>query len=435
MEAIVSQLLEKQRTARMTGSLDCSCPDSTCLDSKTCVHHAKQEPVVTASSGRSRSGRAGGNMIHHRHLTENNNQFFEAEHRSQYYPECSSYSQVSSTTGMSDHQTGGPNPRGPGHANLVLSLSQLQGSGGLVILNSNSGPTSTTSAPPHQHRAGPVAGPVTSPSPTTPSPRPEAPDISSASRGEVGSVSAAVNTLNNIHEFALDLHNGNYDSAYGGLQPVTDSLLSGSESRKSDEESVKSESDNHAGPLLDFKSAFSDLENKNDMSFLHETLDLSNDDIHRALSANLPACSEQSQAKPPVTSNHQQQQHQQQQGQGHRHQLHSMDYVSTQSHSAFDVNLDAFDILSDFPELSHYEGSSNNGLINNGHPGPMLSQAATNSNSHIGTTIKTRTLEYRENLVTITDYSPGWSYPDVSNLSLSLCFLIMKVVVSLNMIK
>ena len=101
-----------------------------------------------------------------------------------------------------------------------------------------------------------------------------------------------------------------------------------------------------------------------------------------------------------------------------------MDYVSvesshSQSHSAFDVNLDAFDILSDFPELSHYEGGANNGLINNGHPGPMLSQAATNSNSHIGTTIKTRTLEYRENLVTITDYSPGWSYTDVSNLSLT----------------
>ena len=328
---------------------------------------------------------------------------------------------------MSDHQAGPPNSRapgpGPGHSNLVLSLSQLQGTGGLVILNSNSGPTSTTSAP----------------APSTPSPRPEPPDISSASRGEVGSVSAAVNTLNNIHEFALDLHNGNYDSGYSGLQPVTDSLLSGSESRKSDEGSVKSESD-HAGPLLDFKSAFSDLENKNDMSFLHETLDLSNDDIHRALSANLPACSEQSQAKPPTSTHHQhqqqqqhQQQHQQGQGQGHRHHLHSMDYVSTQSHSAFDVNLDAFDILSDFPELSHYEGATNNGLINNGHPGPLLSQAATNSNSHLGTTIKTRTLEYRENLVTITDFSPGWSYTDVSNPT--LCFLILKVVVSLNMIK
>jgi len=84
-------------------------------------------------------------------------------------------------------------------------------------------------------------------------------------------------------------------------------------------------------------------------------------------------------------------------------------------HNSFDVNLDAFDILSDFPELAHYEGGSN-GLINSGHPGPMLSQAATNVNSHIGATIKTRTLEYRENLVTITDYSPSWSYTDVSTV-------------------
>lgn len=217
----------------------------------------------------------------------------------------------------------------------------------------------------------------------------------------MGSVSAAVNTLNNIHEFALDLHNGNYgDSGYGGLQPVTDTLLSGSESRKSDEESVKSDSDHVGGPLLDFKSAFTDLENKNDMSFLHETLDLSNDEIHRALGGS----SEQSKASAshhPPTQPHQSQQQQQQ-----RHHLHSMDYVSiesSQSHAAasFDVNLDSFDILSDFPELSQYEGGhggpghvaagsshssphTNNALINNGHPGPMLSQAATNSNSHIG---------------------------------------------------
>ena len=39
------------------------------------------------------------------------------------------------------------------------------------------------------------------------------------------------------------------------------------------------------------------------------------------------------------------------------------------------------------------------------------------TSSHIGATIKTRTLEYRENLVTITDYSPGWAYSDVSKSS------------------
>lgn len=300
-----------------------------------------------------------------------------------------------------------------GHTPLVLSLSQLQGSGGLVILNSGSGPTSTTSS------MSPYGRQISPPVPTTPSPRPllaacEA-DISSATRGEVGSVSAAVNTLTNIHEFSLDLHNGNFDSGYSGLQPVTDSLLSGSESRKSDEESIKSESD-HAGPLLDFKSAFSDLDSKHDMSFLHETLDLSHDDLHRTLSANLQACSEQSKAQHHHHSLQQQQQHR-------HHQLNAMEYhdPNQQSHhSSFDVNLDAFDILTDFPELGHYDGGSS-GLLNHGHPSPMLSQAATNANSHIGATIKTRTLEYRENLVTITDYSPGWSYTDVSTIHANLC--------------
>ena len=252
--------------------------------------------------------------------------FFTTERlRSQYRDssESSTYSQVSSTTGPGP---GPANPRGHHGSGLVLSLTQLQGSGGLVILNSAS-----SSAHPRHH--GQL---VTSPAPatpTTPSPRPEqtAPsqaELSSASRGEVGSVSAAVNTLNNIHEFGLEeLHSGGYDAGgYGaGLAAaaVTDSLLSGSgESRKSDEESVKSDSGeaagggggHQAGPLLDFKSAFSDLETKEaqEMSFLHDTLDMSHEELQRALAS--PAAKQPSPA-------HQQQQR-------HAHSLHSMDYVS-----------------------------------------------------------------------------------------------------------
>lgn len=354
--------------------------------------------------------------------------FFETDHR--YYPEFSS--QVSSTTGNHGMMLGGErhspgsghSTPSRGHTPLLLSLSQLQGNAGLVILNSNPGPTSTTSS------LSPYNRQISPPIPDTPSPRPmlnscEA-DISSATRGEVGSVSAAVNTLTNIHEFSLDLHNGNYDSGYSGLQHVTDSLLSGSESRKSDDDSIKSE---EGGPLLDFKSAFSDLDNKNDMSFLHETLDLTQDDLHRTLIANLPACHEQAKLQ------HQHQQHQQQlqlhrnhhqpnhHNQQHNHYNGGMEYHEQNHqphHNSFDVNLDAFDILSDFPELAHYEAGAN-GLIHPGHPGPMLSQAATNTNAHIGATIKTRTLEYRENLVTITDYSPGWSYNDVSKVLAKLC--------------
>ncbi len=35
VESLVGQLLEKQRGARDT---ECACPDSTCLDTKSCMH-------------------------------------------------------------------------------------------------------------------------------------------------------------------------------------------------------------------------------------------------------------------------------------------------------------------------------------------------------------------------------------------------------------
>ena len=209
---------------------------------------------------------------------------------------------MSSTTGNNGMMlTGGshsPNSS-QGQTPLVLSLSQ--GGGGLLILNSGGagGVTTTSNNQPLSVRQLAVC----SPAPTPPSPgggprnkvspagacdRETTSTTPNASNGECGSVTAAVNTLNNMGDFTLEMNNGNYDSGYSGLQPITDSLLSGSESRKS-EESVKSE--DHTGPLLDFKTAFSDLDTKNDMSFFHETLDLSQDDIHRTLSANLPACS------------------------------------------------------------------------------------------------------------------------------------------------
>ena len=387
--------------------------------------------------------------------------FFEADPR--FYPERTTYSQVSSTTGNQGllvqarerHSPGsGHSTPSRGHTPLVFSLTQLQGSGGLVVLNSNSGPTSTTSSMSPYNRI------ITPPVSDTPSPRPlmsscEPPsDIGSATRGEVGSVSAAVNTLTNIHEFSLDLHNGNYDSVYSGLQPVTDSLLSGPESKKSDEDSNKSDSD--GGPLLDFKTAFSDLDNKNDMSFLHETLDMTHDDIHRTLSANLPSCQQEKVRPTPQAANHMQNGHNNHSGHQMEYQDHTQQHQhhhqqqQQQSHhnNSFDVNLDAFDILSDFPELSGYEsnvGGNTNGLIHNGSQSPMLSQSAAsvagvgaaNTSNHIGGSIKARTLEYRENLVSISDYSPGWAY---TNVSTSYYYKIYEKIVSsqpssLNMIK
>ena len=38
----MGQLMEKQRTARTLGTMECACPDSTCLDSSSCVHTTSQ---------------------------------------------------------------------------------------------------------------------------------------------------------------------------------------------------------------------------------------------------------------------------------------------------------------------------------------------------------------------------------------------------------
>ncbi len=38
--------MEKQRTARTLGHVECACPDSTCLDGKNCVHQVRLPAFV-----------------------------------------------------------------------------------------------------------------------------------------------------------------------------------------------------------------------------------------------------------------------------------------------------------------------------------------------------------------------------------------------------
>ena len=70
VEAIVGQLMEKQRTARSLGTMECACPDSTCLDSSSCVLHTTQPKPEPQPSGAGRARR----LLHHRHLHESSNQ-------------------------------------------------------------------------------------------------------------------------------------------------------------------------------------------------------------------------------------------------------------------------------------------------------------------------------------------------------------------------
>ncbi len=221
-----------------------------------------------------------------------------------------------------------------GHHPLVLSLSQLQSGGGLLIVNPANGEPQPHPgqhhAPPHPHQMphhqqqqphhGHHGGhpqmngltPLTLPPPPTPTPgsgstgsevngggsggghllhsagsnRSSDTMESSASSNSpldgLAPVSNAVRSLANLSDFnSLDVNNGNGFDGYGG---ITDSLLSesgkereasgsksGSESGgagcgQAGQQHHRSASGGGAGtpsgPLLDFKSAFSDLDSK-----------------------------------------------------------------------------------------------------------------------------------------------------------------------------
>ena len=96
-------------------------------------------------------------------------------------------------------------------------------------------------------------------------------------------VSSAVRSLTSLSDFSsldMTVNGGNHFDAYSGLQPITDSLLStsagvaGGREDESPENSPEKQEKaasgageannnrNNAGPLMDFKTAFSVLDDK-----------------------------------------------------------------------------------------------------------------------------------------------------------------------------
>ena len=170
---------------------------------------------------------------------------------------------------------------------LVLSLSQIQSGNGLLILNGQNQhenghmnrltplslpPLSSGSAEGHPHnammhsnRSDTMESSASSNSPL---------ESSAGGMGTASPVSSAVRSLTSLSDFSsLDMTSGNpnHFDPYSGLQPVTDSLLSGtanSDHELGNKHDVKSENrnnnnnNNNSGPLLDFKSAFSVLDDK-----------------------------------------------------------------------------------------------------------------------------------------------------------------------------
>lgn len=386
--------MEKQRVARQAAlvkQLECGCPDSTCADGKSCSHPMRRitsakdvASPLPSSSSNSRppsssdnnnqvSSTTGTSMI----LNNNSPRVYSRESRNN----CSSSS--------------GNTPP------LVLSLSQIQGGGGLLILNSSNSSSPNTS---QQNLVTPVS---------------------------VGSFVRAKNEPRNGHlvlkQEVMDTNpsscchpskdhkkmgtENRFDGmTYNRHQEVVMSSAPSTPSKHMDtshEEDYKHQNFGETVVLLGTDSSKSDGSSIINGGFFNETLDLSQEDIQRTLSANMPLCSselEQRHNSESTTSSHQSKQNE---PQNMTQEINPMDFIDScdvvvsPTHVVDDdvfVNLDAFDMLGEFPDL---EGA----LLDVNPSGNRQEKThSEHTTTHTGNSM--------EGSAKITDYSPEWAYPE-----------------------
>ncbi|XP_076033913.1 calmodulin-binding transcription activator isoform X6 [Oratosquilla oratoria] len=197
------------------------------------------------------------------------------------------------------------------------------------------------------------------------------------SGGEVASKADVIESLK------LDATNGNLTLDSGTFANLVSSLEAGEPHQNQPTKDT----------FLGIKAELSDLSVERNELFT-DTLDLSPDDIQKTLSANMPPGS--CHRKTPSNSD-----------------VNPMDFIDNDITSPEDdvlVNLDAFDMLGDFPDLDHYETSPAGNMNSNN----SNSSTSTNNSGKSVTTQSQQTMrmEYRENTANITDYSPEWAYPE-----------------------
>ncbi|KAF6209219.1 hypothetical protein GE061_014964 [Apolygus lucorum] len=364
VESIVSQLLERQRSARTAAickQLECGCPDSTCQDAKTCtqpirrITSAKPEP---SSDSNQVSSTTGSGMLVARGLNHGERTVpVHHIHPAQQLPHFSLFQGSSSSQG---------------NAPLVLSLSQLQTPGSLLILNSNQ---------------------------------------STASSGHVTSlVTQRHNRKDKHHDPPMEMESGHCQIS----QPVAAQMrghsvhqqTTGNGSQDTTTQVDKMENTKYkrkqvSGNKPQMKSYLAPhLKDMGSSSEYYETLDLSQEDIQQTLSANMPLSCTQSDSRDDNKESS---------------VLPGLeiDFIDVNASSHVDddvfVNLDAFDMLSEFPDL---EGLDHN------HNGNNMGDSVVSSdnNGEVMDTEKGNNspprMDYREGTANITDYSPEWAYTE-----------------------
>lgn len=372
VEAIVGQLMEKQRAARaaaLARQLECGCPDSTCQDSRTCVHpHRRIQSAKPPPSDQ----------------------------------------QVSSTTGPSPRPLAPPRQYTRDHraaqqnsSPLLLSLGQLQGGGGLLILN---GTTSGT----QQHSS--LVSPLSVTSFVCEEPRDryrhqykptfvlkreiqENQTISCRHASD----SAFEVTESKVEDIEIKVEPRTRNQVTVASAPATPSRFPDLIERLDNKVGITENCDETLvllgpdGQHLGTSTGFFD-----------ETLELSHEDIQKTLSANMPTCEldrngvvRQADAPGNVMVS----------GIDTMDFIESCEAVATPTHVVDDnvfVNLDAFDMLGDFPELEIMD------------PTTMTTHQLVSKfiNTRGKTVPHEEKMDCNETTMNITDYSPEWAYSE-----------------------
>ncbi|XP_061715669.1 calmodulin-binding transcription activator 2 isoform X2 [Cydia pomonella] len=377
VEAIVGQLMEKQRAARaaaLARQLECGCPDSTCQDSRTCAHPLRRiQSTKAPASDHHVSSTTGPSTRPMSHPPRQ----YTREHRS-------------------TQPTHSPSP-------LLLSLGQIQGGGGLLILN-GAGNSS------QQHSS--LVSPLSVTSFVCEEPRDryrhqykptfvlkrEIPDSqpssciqnTESSTYEVEPVEEKVNIETFERKIKMEPRSRNQMISSAPATPsrypdLVERLESKILTDNCDDTLVLLGTDGHLGP----SSAFFD-----------ETLELSHEDIQKTLSANMPTCElDRSAVRVTETANVMVS------GIDTMDFIESCEAVASPTHVVDDnvfVNLDAFDMLGDFPELEVLDPST----IST-HPLPIRGKSPPTEEAN-----EKMQTESSEGTLSITDYCPEWAYPE-----------------------
>ncbi|XP_073971429.1 calmodulin-binding transcription activator 2-like isoform X3 [Rhodnius prolixus] len=432
VETIVCQLLERQRSARTAAickQLECGCPDSTCADAKTCsqpirrITSAKAEPSSDSNQVSSTTGsgmvvgqRSGG-MLH-----SGNERSLPVHHLHAAHHQLPHGSNAQ-TCGATNGGSGTP---------LVLSLSQLQAPGSLLILNSNQSNNGSHVAslvaasqrhctrkdkhhdPPmelensHCQISQPVAAQMRGPPALLPHQQQQA----NNSTGNGNSINSSANNSNNSNGNNSNNNNNNHSNINNNNNRNAEHDKGDKYRRKS---KVLNQPQHHQ--QVKYMTTQSTQHQHQQHQQLHlkdigsseyyETLDLSQEDIQQTLSANMPLS---------CTANHNRESREDDCKQSSDLPSLEIDFIDVNAIKHVDddvfVNLDAFDMLSEFPDLEGLEHSHNGNNLGDAvvsGSGQVSGEVMDTEKGNEGSPPR---MDYREGTANITDYSPEWAYTE-----------------------